>query len=117
MTRDDLLHETVRARAAERPGAPALAHPGGVVSYGELDQWSDELAAALAAAGVRPGTVVPVLLPPSPELVATLLAVLKCGAAYAALDASWPVQRLRRIQRVLRDQVAVTGESVAEPYV
>ncbi len=116
MPHTDLIHQAVRARAAERPDAVALAHPQGTMTYGELDRRSDELAAVLAAAGVAPGTVVPVLLPPSTVLVTVVLAVLKCGAAYAALDAGWPAERLRRIAGTLAGQIAVTGHDTGEVF-
>ncbi|MFI9815095.1 AMP-binding protein [Saccharothrix variisporea] len=102
-----MIHEVFRARATERPDAIALAHSGGGVTYAELDRMSDEIALELSAAGVGKGNVVPVVLPVSPELVATLLAVLKCGAAYAALDPSWPAERFRRIEELLPGQVWV----------
>jgi amino acid adenylation domain-containing protein len=106
----DLLHQKVHAQALAVPGAPALAHDGGTVSYGELDQRSEDLAAILTKAGIQPGNIVPVLLPPSELLVIVLLAVLKCGAAYAALDTGWPAERIRRIAGLLSDQLAVVGE-------
>jgi mycobactin peptide synthetase MbtE len=109
LPRNPLIHEAVHARALAHPDATALIHPGGSVSYQEIDRWSDEIAGTLAEAGVRPGTVVPVLLPPSAHLVATLLGVLKSGAAYAALEAGWPDQRLADIAALLPGQVAVTG--------
>lgn len=109
MPHADLIHEIFRATAARNPDAPALVHAGGRLSYGELDRRSDEFAAVLAGAGIGPGNIVPVLLPPSPELVIALLAVLKRGAAYAALDGSWPAERLRAIAALLPGQPAVTG--------
>src|ERR1700722_16141365 len=107
----DLLHCKVHAQALAAPGAPALAHEGGTVSYGELDPRSDDLAAILTKAGIQPGNIVPGLLPPSELLVIVLLAVLKCGAAYAALDTGWPAERIRRIAGLLPDQLAVVGEN------
>jgi len=105
----DLIHEAVRARAAEHPDALALVHRDVLITYGTLDALSDRLAASFGAAGIGCGAVVPVLLPPSPRLVIVLLAILKCGAAYAALDPSWPADRLHRIDALLAGQVAVTG--------
>ncbi|MBC3842426.1 AMP-binding protein [Streptacidiphilus sp. 4-A2] len=58
----------------------------------------------------------PVLLPPSPELVAVLLAVLKCGAAYAALDTGWPPERMRAIAGLLPGQPAVTGPGAGQGF-
>ena len=105
----ELLHEVVAAHAAHRPEAPALVHGDRTVSYAELDRTAGALAAVLRGAGIGPGAVVPVLLPPSVPLVTTVLAVLKTGAAYAALDPSWPVDRLREVDALLPGQVAVTA--------
>ncbi|WP_309110864.1 AMP-binding protein [Saccharothrix sp.] len=108
-----MIHELFRARAARRPDATALIHGSGRVTYAELDRMSDAIALELGAAGVGKGNVVPVVLPVSPRLVATLLAVLKCGAAYAALDPAWPEERFRRIDDLLPGQVWVGVECEA----
>ncbi|MCX5205886.1 AMP-binding protein [Streptomyces sp. NBC_00237] len=94
-----LVHEVFRRRAAEHPQATALLHRERTVSYRTLDRASDAYAASLAAAGVRAGDIVPVLMPRSPQCVATLLAVLKLGAAYAALDPRWPPARISELTR------------------
>jgi non-ribosomal peptide synthetase component F len=86
----DLIHERVLDNAARRPDAIALVDGERLTSYAELDRLSAEAARVLRAAGVGPAQVVPVLLPPSIELVVAVLAVLRCGAAYAALDLAWP---------------------------
>ncbi|MFI0977563.1 amino acid adenylation domain-containing protein [Streptomyces sp. NPDC021093] len=94
-----LVHEVFRRRAAEHPRATALLHRERPVNYRTLDRASDAYAASLAAAGVRAGDIVPVLLPRSPRCVATILAVLKLGAAYAALDPRWPAARIVELTR------------------
>ncbi|KWT57228.1 hypothetical protein ADL21_35255 [Streptomyces albus subsp. albus] len=91
------VHEIFRQRAAERPDAIALLHGERTVSYRTLDRASDAYAAELAAAGVRAGDIVPVLMPRSPRYVATVLAILKLGAAYAALDPRWPAPRIAEL--------------------
>ncbi|MFC4465252.1 amino acid adenylation domain-containing protein [Streptomyces xiangluensis] len=95
------------AHAARHPGAIALRQHGSEVTYGELDAAAAQLAVRLKAAGARPGTVVPVRLPRSPGLVAALLAVLRLGAAYAAIPADWPPDRLARLVRIGRASLAV----------
>lgn len=112
MPHNDRIHEMVAARAEEHPDDPAVVHGDQVVTYRELDRWSDDLAAVLTGAGIGPGSIVPVLLPPSPLLVVVLEAVLKCGAAYSALDLAWPAARLRKVLDLLPGQVAVTGHGV-----
>lgn len=106
-----LIHTAVAEQARIRPTAPALIDGREHVDYATLDAASDVYAQELAAVGVLPGTVVPVLLPRSSRLAAVLLAVLKCGAAYAALDRRWPRERVARVTATLDSPVLVTDES------
>ncbi|MFJ1749279.1 amino acid adenylation domain-containing protein [Streptomyces sp. NPDC088116] len=92
-----VIHEIFRRRATERPDALALIHRDTVVDYRTLDRASDAFAAELARSGVRSGDLVPVLMPRSPRFVATVLAVLKLGAAYAAMDPRWPRPRVAEL--------------------
>ncbi|HEY5821179.1 MAG TPA: amino acid adenylation domain-containing protein, partial [Propionibacteriaceae bacterium] len=91
---DRLLHELLSDAAASWPDATAIEGDDGPLSYGRLEAWADEIAARLRARGVQPGTVVAVLLPRGPELVATLLGILRVGAAYLPLDLGQPPARL-----------------------
>ncbi|GCD41372.1 AMP-binding protein [Streptomyces paromomycinus] len=108
LTRDRTLHGAFGAQARSRPDAVALIQGGTVLTYAELARAADDYAAELAGRGVRAGDLVPVLLPRSPELVATLLALLKLGAAYSVLDARWPRERRDELVRQLGSPVIVT---------
>ncbi|MFC9545232.1 amino acid adenylation domain-containing protein [Streptomyces sp. NPDC056956] len=91
----DLFH-----RQAATAGDDTAAVEGDIrVTYAELDRRAGRVAAALLAAGVRPGQVVGVLLPRSVDLVAALLGAWKCGASYLALDATQPAERLAALLR------------------
>jgi amino acid adenylation domain-containing protein/non-ribosomal peptide synthase protein (TIGR01720 family) len=92
--RDRRVHELVAEAAARAPGAVALAFDGGSVSYGELEARADRLARHLARHGAARGTLVGVCVEKGPDLVVSLLAVLKTGAAYVPLDAAYPAERL-----------------------
>jgi mycobactin peptide synthetase MbtE len=82
------------ADQASRDGArTALAWRSETMSYAELDRLGTRAARSLRARGVGPGDVVTVQLPRTPTLVATLLGVLRCGAAYAAVPHDWPERR------------------------
>ncbi|MFF7983323.1 amino acid adenylation domain-containing protein [Streptomyces sp. NPDC007901] len=76
-------------RSRTAPDRPAV----GTLTYAELDAHTNRLAHQLIAAGVRPGDVVGVLSGRSPQTVGMLLAVLKAGAAYLALDPRQPPAR------------------------
>ncbi|NMO02257.1 amino acid adenylation domain-containing protein, partial [Gordonia sp. TBRC 11910] len=76
----------------------ALTDTSGVeLTYAQLDERSDDLAAGLIALGAGPERLVGVALPRGVELIVALLAVVKTGAAYLPLDQSHPKQRLAAI--------------------
>src|ERR1700756_3027339 len=90
-----------------RPVPNRLLHEllceGGQLTYAQLETWAAEIAAGLRADGAGPGTVVAVLLPRGPELVAAILGILQSGAAYLPLD---PVQPRGRLELMLADAKA-----------
>jgi D-alanine--poly(phosphoribitol) ligase subunit 1 len=114
MTRPDgaseLIHERVAQHARERPGDIALVHEGGESSYHVLNTAADRYAARLAAYGVGPGDIVPLIMPRSAQLVAVQLAVLKRGAAYAGLDVQWPPERISAVLEQIQPVITVTAE-------
>lgn len=111
---EELIHHLVTRQAALRPDAVALVHPGGRLTYRELDALADAWAAELSGHGVRPGVLVPVHLPRSARQIAALLAVLKCGAGYAALDRRWPDARLAQVLGQLAAPVVVSDVPATE---
>lgn len=93
------IHRHFEDRAAETPDAVAVVFDDGreerSASYGDLDAEADLLARALRVHGVRAGDRVVLCLEPSLARLATLLAVLKAGAAWVPVEADVPTERLR----------------------
>ena len=89
------VHDLFAAQAARTPDAVALAWRGEPTTYAALDRRSALLAGALRRRGVGPETRVGVCMARTPELVASLLAVLRAGGAYVPMDPGYPAERLR----------------------
>ncbi|VVP65080.1 Linear gramicidin synthase subunit D [Pseudomonas fluorescens] len=89
-----LAHEQIAAQAAATPDALALQVDGQRLSYGQLDAQANHLAQHLIANGAGPGKRVGLALHRGPQLIVSLLAVLKSGAAYVPLDPTYPTERL-----------------------
>jgi long-chain acyl-CoA synthetase len=68
------------------PGRPVLVFDGGQLSYRQLDQASDLLAAALAAAGIEPGDRVALQLPNIPQFLISYFGILKAGGVVVPLN-------------------------------
>lgn len=89
-----MLHSLLRRAAETSPDRDAVIEPGaGRLSYAQLDALSDRVRDRLVRLGVRPGDRVGLWLPKSIDSVATLLGVLKCGAAYVPVDPTAPAER------------------------
>jgi amino acid adenylation domain-containing protein len=63
-------------------------------TYKELNSLSNKIANYLVRKGISRGDHVGICLKRSPEMIATLIGILKSGAAYVPLDANYPVDRL-----------------------
>ncbi|WP_329184015.1 non-ribosomal peptide synthetase [Streptomyces sp. NBC_01428] len=89
------LPELFAEQAARTPEATAVVFEGETLTYAELDTRATRLAHALRARGAGPGRVVAVTLPRSLDLIVTLYAVHKAGAAYLPVDPDYPEDRVR----------------------
>jgi amino acid adenylation domain-containing protein len=64
------------------------------LTYGMLDLRAEEVATVLRARAVGPGERVAILMDRGLEMMVSLLAVMKSGAAYVPLDPAYPAGRL-----------------------
>jgi hypothetical protein len=108
-----LVHERFRAQARLTPDAVAVTADDCSVTYAELDSRTDRLAALLTRHGAGPERVIGLMMPRSPALVETMLAVLKTGAAYAPLDPGHPDERLTFLLDDVAPELVVTVRAQA----
>ncbi|WP_239481893.1 amino acid adenylation domain-containing protein, partial [Streptomyces sp. CS014] len=84
-------------QAAATPDAVALTHASQSLTYTELNARANQLARHLAGLGVGPEQFVAVDIPRGLDLVTTLLAIVKTGAAYVPIDPDYPAERIAHI--------------------
>ncbi len=92
-----LVHQKFESIAAKQPERQALCYLDHVFSYGELNALANRIANALIRVGVQVGNTVGVCILKGPELVASMLAIHKIGAAFLPLDPKYPRDRLNYI--------------------
>jgi amino acid adenylation domain-containing protein len=88
------LHEIFAKRVEIFPCSIALEFNDKKITYRELGKMINQMANYLWFQGLRPGQTVAISLDRSPELIASLFAVLQCGACYIPIDISYPEARL-----------------------
>ncbi|MFF7591974.1 amino acid adenylation domain-containing protein, partial [Kitasatospora purpeofusca] len=108
------VHELFAAVAAVSPEAVALTSGELHLSYRELDERANRIAHHLVAAGAGPDVIVGVSLERGPDLIPTLLGVLKSGAAYLPLDPVNPAERLAYMLADAQAPILVTHSTLPE---
>ena len=113
LTKASRLHAQFEVIAQENPSRVALDFRHGLRSedatvwtYGELNKRADTFAKHLIhSSGNLSGKVIPVCMERRPELYIAILGILKAGAAWCPIDASFPARRRH-------DLIARTGSQV-----
>ena len=114
---DEPLTKRFEAQARRRPWAPAVSSEEGVLSYGDLDRRSNQLAHYLRRLGVGLEKPVGILMDRSLEMMVGLLGILKGGGIYVPLDPSYPVERLAYMVEDVGVNVLLTNGGQLGPLV
>jgi len=91
------LHDLISETARTFPDNIALRHNDRTLTYSKLNGQANQLAQLLLEEGVKPGDHVGIMADRSPELIVSMLAVLKTGAAYVPVDPQHPTDRIEFI--------------------
>ncbi|HZH31548.1 MAG TPA: amino acid adenylation domain-containing protein, partial [Pyrinomonadaceae bacterium] len=110
--RSATLHGFFEQQAAATPDAVAVSFEGERLTYRELNEHANRLAHHLASLGVGTESRVGVLLTRRPELLVSLLAVMKAGGCYVPLDPAYPRERLSFMLEDASASVLVTAGSL-----
>ncbi|MEU7296768.1 amino acid adenylation domain-containing protein [Streptomyces exfoliatus] len=111
---DTTATELFLRQAARTPGRIAVETAERSLDYARLADRSGRLARLLAERGARAERFVALVLPRSPELVETALAVWQTGAAYVPVDPAHPADRVARLLREADPVLTVTTADLAD---
>jgi long-chain acyl-CoA synthetase len=94
------LYEILSTTAVETPDAPATAFLGATLTFREIKQRTDRLAAALVRLGVVNGDRVGIMLPNCPQYIVAAFATLRLGAIVVNIN---PIYTARELLTVATD--------------
>jgi len=89
------VHQLFEQQVERTPDAPAVRFGEETLSYRELNSRANALANLLRSQGIGADSIVGICADRSFDMVASVLAVLKAGAAYLPLDPAYPHERLQ----------------------
>ncbi|NWD74223.1 amino acid adenylation domain-containing protein, partial [Pseudomonas gingeri] len=113
---DLLLHQLFEAHVAAQPDTVAVTYEGQRLSYGELNQWANQIAHRLIAEGIGADDRVAICVERSLEMIAGLVGILKAGAGYVPLDPSYPAERLAYMLEDSAPKVLLTQRGLGERF-
>ncbi|MGH2621384.1 MAG: AMP-binding protein, partial [Anaerolineales bacterium] len=94
------LHAFLEQSAQAYPDRTCTVFKGAKLSYRQMDQLADRLAAGLAARGVKKGDRVAIFMPNSPQFVIAFFGILKAGGVVVATN---PLYTPREIEHQMND--------------
>jgi amino acid adenylation domain-containing protein len=111
-----LLHHYLRDSARRAPESIALVDRDRQLTYHELDEKSDAVAARLVELGAGKGDRVGIYLPKAAEGVIGIYGAMKAGAAYVPIDPSAPESRVCYIANNCGIRHVVSGAKRAKTW-
>jgi amino acid adenylation domain-containing protein len=108
---DGLIDQAFRRHAAATPHATALLYEGERFTYADVEARSVRVARQLQAHGCGAGARVAILAERRPELIWTLLGVLRCGGVFILLDSAYPKARLASLLALARPTILLAPGS------
>ncbi|MFJ5362464.1 amino acid adenylation domain-containing protein, partial [Pectobacterium sp. CHL-2024] len=111
-----LIHSLFESQVAQTPNTTAVVFEEQHVTYDELNRRANRLAHHLLSLGVKPDDRVALCLERSPDMVVSLLGILKAGAAYVPMDPAYPAERLAYMLDDAAPVVLLTHSSLRDAF-
>ena len=107
------IQQVFEQQVEATPKAIAVVGGNDTLTYAELNEKTNQLAHFLLKSGVKHGDRVAVSLNRSLEVIVSLIAILKVGAAYVPVDPSYPASRLAFLIQDSQAKVLLTQRTIA----
>ncbi|HLF24968.1 MAG TPA: amino acid adenylation domain-containing protein [Anaerolineae bacterium] len=105
---DQCFNELFEQQVARTPDNLAAVCGNASLTYAQLNERANSLAALLVERQVGPDTVVTLLAERSLDFLTAMLAVFKAGGAYLPIDPRYPAQRIRQVLGQSQSRLVLT---------
>ncbi|MDO4802643.1 MAG: condensation domain-containing protein, partial [Prevotellaceae bacterium] len=114
--RFNFFHESIEYWAKQTPDAVAVIACNETLTYRELNNRANALAAILIEKGVVAGDRVCLLLPRRSWYLIAMFGVMKAGAAYIPCDPEYPSERIKLITEDSHARFVITTKDKMQPF-
>jgi amino acid adenylation domain-containing protein len=106
------IHQLFEEEVNKNPGNIALIFEEIRLTYNQLNENANQLAHAIRSQGVKPGTIVGIMVERSKEMIEGMLGILKAGGAYLPIDPEYPPERIKYMIKDSRVNLLLTDNTL-----
>lgn len=110
------LPDLVSEKARQYPDKIAIQFGDKNISYRNVDETSNKLAALLCDLEVGPGDIIGLAVDRSAEMLISLLAIMKSGASYLPIDPQYPQQRIEYMLQDSSAKILLTSQKYKKRF-
>ena len=110
------IGDIIELNAEKYADRPAVYYEDRMLTYRQLNAWSNRIAHYLIARGIGRGDAVALAMENRPEFFAVLIGALKVGAACAMINTSQRGQVLAHSLKLTQPKLIVLGEELLENF-
>ncbi|MDQ1350663.1 MAG: hypothetical protein QG657_965 [Acidobacteriota bacterium] len=114
--KDKTIIEIFEAQVEKSPGTIALVFEDHQISYRKLNQQANQLGWLLRSKGVKPDTLVSLMVQRSAEMVVGICGILKSGSAYLPVNPEAPEDRITYMLDNASVNILLTQEKFIEKF-
>lgn len=114
---DKTISELFEKQVEKTSDTTALIFEDISFTYRELNEKANQLAHYLRSNGIKNGNIVGIMLNRSPELIISMLAILKSGAAYLPIDPTYPENRINYIISDSNIDTLITSSNLNNEFI
>jgi non-ribosomal peptide synthetase component F len=108
--KDKSITELFEEYAEINPEKTALIYEQTQLTYNELNERSNQFANYLISKKIKSGTLIPVCIERSPEMIIAIFGILKSGCAYVPIDPEYPTERMQFMLEDTEAKIVVTSK-------
>ena len=110
------IHFQIEKQVSQNPDAAALVFENQQLTYHQLNEKAEKIAAYLHKSGVSKNAVVGLCTERSAELIIGMFGILKAGGAYLPLDPEYPSERIDFMVKDASVDIILTQEHLIDNF-
>jgi amino acid adenylation domain-containing protein len=117
------IHELFEQQVERTPDSIALhgcmdawVHEEADITYRELNEKAHQLAYVLKEKGIKPGTIVGIMVERSLEMIIGILGILKAGGAYMPVEPDYPEERINYMLKDSGAKILLTSHEIVNSF-